>query len=210
MTRGRRRVCCAWKSHPAMKERSMRHLPNIISIARALAGPLGAYLLWMSASAGLESTAIAYGLASALIFVVAAISDWLDGWLARRMGVESPLGALLDPIADKLLVGPYLIAYVVISGFDVWLAAPVALIVIRDMTVTLLRLRSSAPASLAVSYDAKVKTAIQMVATAAPFVLVMAGLNEIAVWFHYWVGVVWFLAILSVWTALPYWRAARS
>jgi hypothetical protein len=35
-------------------------------------------------------------------------------------------------------------------------------------------------------------------------------LNEIAVWFHYWVGVVWFLAILSVWTALPYWRAARS
>jgi CDP-diacylglycerol--glycerol-3-phosphate 3-phosphatidyltransferase len=193
-----------------MKESSMRHLPNIISIARALAGPLGAYLLLMSASAGQESAAIAYGLASAAIFVIAALSDWLDGWLARRLGVESPLGALLDPIADKLLVGPYLIAYVMVSGFDVWLATPVALVVVRDMVVTGLRLRSSAPETLAVSYDAKVKTAIQMVVTAAPFALVLAGFTEVSVWFYYWVGTVWFLAVLSVWTALPYWRAARA
>lgn len=188
----------------------MRHLPNIISIARALAGPLGAFLLLMSASAGQESAAIRYGLASAAIFVIAAISDWLDGWLARRLGVESPLGALLDPIADKLLIGPYLIAYVMVSGFDVWLAAPVALVVVRDMVVTGLRLRSSAPETLAVSYDAKVKTAIQMVVTAAPFVLVLAGFTEVSAWFYYWVGTVWFLAVLSVWTALPYWRAAQA
>ncbi|MEQ8404372.1 MAG: CDP-diacylglycerol--glycerol-3-phosphate 3-phosphatidyltransferase [Oceanicaulis sp.] len=188
----------------------MNQLPNAVSIARAIAGPFGAFLLLMSASAGGESEAVAYGLASAVIFVVAAVSDWLDGWLARRLDVESPLGALLDPIADKLLVGPYLIAYVIISGFDIWLAAPVAVIVVRDMVVTGLRLRSGAPETLKVSYDAKVKTAIQMVLTAAPFVLVLAGLRDVGVWFYYWVGGVWFLAVLTVWTALPYWRAARS
>jgi len=187
----------------------MNQLPNIISIARALAGPLGAFLLLMSASAAVESAAITYGLASAAIFVIAAISDWLDGWLARRLGVESPLGALLDPIADKLLVGPYLIAYVVIAGFDPWLASPVAIVVLRDLVVTGLRLRAGAPETLAVSYDAKVKTAIQMVVVAAPFVLVLTGFRDVGVWFYYWVGAVWFLAVLTVWTALPYWRAAR-
>ncbi|OAB55932.1 hypothetical protein AY599_13665 [Leptolyngbya valderiana BDU 20041] len=186
----------------------MNHLPNALSIARAVAGPIGALLLLMSASAASESGAVVYGLASAAVFVLAAISDWLDGWLARRMGVESRLGALLDPIGDKLLVGPYLIAYVIIAGFDLWLLAPVAVIVLRDLVVTGLRLRAGAPETLNVSYDAKVKTAIQMVLTAAPFVLVLAGLRDLSVWFYYWVGGIWFLAVLTVWTALPYLRAA--
>ncbi|MGJ3232664.1 MAG: CDP-diacylglycerol--glycerol-3-phosphate 3-phosphatidyltransferase [Oceanicaulis sp.] len=187
----------------------MHHLPNLITLARAVAGPIGAFLLLMSASAATESAAVTYGIASGVIFVLAAASDWLDGWLARRMGVESPLGALLDPIGDKLLVGPYLIAYVVISAFDPWLTLPVAIIVLRDLVITGLRLRSGAPETLRVSYDAKVKTAIQMVLTAAPFALVLAGFTDVAFWFYYWVGGIWFLAVLTVWTALPYWRAAR-
>ncbi|XBQ15234.1 MAG: CDP-diacylglycerol--glycerol-3-phosphate 3-phosphatidyltransferase [Oceanicaulis sp.] len=187
----------------------LNHLPNAVSIFRALAGPVGAWLLLMSASASVESEAVAYGLASGVLFVVAAASDWLDGWLARRMGVVSPLGALLDPIADKLLVGPYLIAYAVISAFDPWLTVPVAIVVIRDMVVTGLRLRQPSGGSLSVSAEAKTKTAIQMVIVAAPFVLVIAGLRDVAVWFYPWVGAVWFLAVLTVWTALPYLRAAR-
>jgi len=188
----------------------MHHLPNAISIARAIAGPIGAFLLLMSASAASESAAVTYGLLSGVIFVLAAVSDWLDGWLARRIGVESALGALLDPIGDKLLVGPYLIAYVIIAGFDIWLATPVAVIVLRDLVVTGLRLRAGAPETLKVSYDAKVKTAIQMILTAAPFVLVLVGLRDLSAWFYYWVGGVWFLAVLTLWTALPYLRAARS
>lgn len=188
---------------------ALRHLPNAVSIARALAGPLGAWLLLMSASAAEESTAIAYGLASGAVFVIAAASDWLDGWLARRLGVVSASGAFLDPVADKLLVGAYLIAYVVISAFDPWLTLPVAVIVLRDLVVTGLRLRSGDSGSLSVTSEAKMKTALQMVITAAPFVLVLIGLRDVSAWFYFWVGGVWFLAVLTVWTALPYLRSVR-
>ncbi|MFP4518634.1 MAG: CDP-alcohol phosphatidyltransferase family protein [Oceanicaulis sp.] len=197
----------------------MHHLPNAISIARALAGPLGAFLLIMSAMSAGEGdidAANGYGVASAIIFVLAAASDWLDGWAARRLNVVSPLGALLDPIADKLLVGPYLIAYVVIFGFELWLALPVVVIVLRDLVVTGLRLRSGAPQTLAVSYDAKIKTAVQMVITALPLVAVpvLIAMDASQVFFDnaviFWIGGVWFLAVLTVYTALPYWRAARS
>ncbi|MGX6647970.1 CDP-alcohol phosphatidyltransferase family protein [Maricaulaceae bacterium MS644] len=195
----------------------MRHLPNIITIARALAGPLGAFLLLISASAGQESEAIRYGLASAIIFVIAAASDWLDGWLARRLGVEGPLGALLDPIADKLLVGPYLIAYTAILGWEWFISAPVVIVLARDAAVTALRLgRGSGDKRLSVTFDAKMKTAIQMAVVAAPFGLYPALIafdaspDTIADTTLYWVGTVWFLAVLSVWTALPYWRAAQT
>lgn len=188
---------------------ALRQLPNLLTIGRGLAGPAGAWLLLMSASADMEAAALTYGLASGLVLVLAALSDGLDGWLARRLGAESAFGALWDPIADKLLVGAYLVAYLVIARFDTWLLLPVLVIVLRDLVLTGLRLRSAEPAAFAVSPEAKLKTALQMVVVLAPFAIVLAGFRDVAAWFYLWVGAVWFVAVLAIWTALPHLRAAR-
>ncbi len=186
----------------------LRQLPNILTIGRALAGVIGGWVLVQSSLAMLESDAVRLGLIAAAVFVVAALTDWLDGWLARAMGAQSALGALLDPIADKVLVGGYLIAYCVISGFDAYLVLPVIAIIGRDAAITALRFIRPSKAALTVTSTAKIKTALQMVITAAPFVLVMIGMTDLALWYHYWVGAVWFLALLTVWSARPYVLAA--
>lgn len=186
----------------------LRQLPNILTIGRALAGVIGGWVLVQSSLAMLESDAVRLGLIAAAVFVVAALTDWLDGWLARAMGAQSALGALLDPIADKVLVGGYLIAYCVISGFDAYLVLPVIAIIGRDAAITALRFIRPSKGALTVTSTAKIKTALQMVITAAPFVLVMIGMTDLALWYHYWVGAVWFLALLTVWSARPYVLAA--
>lgn len=191
----------------------LRHLPNAVTLARMAAGVFGAYCLIVSAGQEVERAALVWGAASALIFVLAALSDWLDGWLARVLDARSALGALLDPIADKVLVGAYLIAFAAISGWMIWLSAPVAVIVGRDVLVTALRFTRPAPATLNVTSDARTKTALAMIMTAAPFALVAIDIATpvrlpVEAWFFYWVGGVWFIAILTAWTALPYVRGA--
>lgn len=196
-----------------MTRSPLAHLPNAVTIARALAGLVGAWLLLQSAGAWTEDAAAALGLASGAVFVLAALSDWLDGWLARRLDAHSALGALLDPIADKVLVGAYFIAFTLIAGGDPWLAIPVAIILGRDVIMTGLRLtrrdRAAPSAPLAVSQDAKFKTALHMALIAAPFVLVIAGFTDVGAWYHVWIGAVWFAALLSLWTAWGYLRALR-
>jgi CDP-diacylglycerol--glycerol-3-phosphate 3-phosphatidyltransferase len=187
---------------------ALRQLPNAITLARALAGPLGAVLLVQSSQAVVESDAVRLGLLAVLVFITAALTDWLDGWLARRLNAESALGALLDPIADKCLVGGYLIAYCAISGFDAYLVLPVLVIVGRDIAITVLRLVRPSPGTLHVTLTAKTKTALQMVITAVPFALILVGFRDIALWYHYWIGAVWFLALLTAWSAWPYVQAA--
>ncbi|MFN3834779.1 MAG: CDP-alcohol phosphatidyltransferase family protein [Glycocaulis sp.] len=186
------------------------HLPNIITVSRGLAGLFGAWLLLQSAGAGLEENAVYLGLASGIVFALAALTDWLDGALARSLDAQSALGALLDPIADKMLTGAYLAAFVLISGTDPWLTAPVAIILVRDIAVTGLRLAGPArqAGSYAVTAEAKAKTALTMLLVALPFVLVALGFDDVGRWFYIWVGGVWLAAALTVWSALPYVRAA--
>ena len=191
----------------------VRHIPNIVTVGRGLAGPAGAFLLLSSYSATTESAAVEYGLAAFIVFAIAALSDAVDGWLARLLNAESAWGALLDPIADKLLVGSYLIAFVIIFQFSLFLMLPVAVILVRDLTVTGLRLTSDKPSALAATTTAKLKTAFQMGVVALPFLVVMLGPHSdtaMAVYALFWQASVWFLAILTVWTAWPYWRAARQ
>jgi CDP-diacylglycerol--glycerol-3-phosphate 3-phosphatidyltransferase len=186
----------------------LRQLPNILTIGRGLAGVIGGWVLVQSSLALVESDAVRLGLIAALVFVLAALTDWLDGWLARAMGAESALGALLDPIADKVLVGGYLVAYCFISGFDAYLVLPVIVIVGRDIAITALRFIRPSKGALTVTPSAKIKTALQMVITAAPFVFILIGMKDPALWYHYWIGAVWFLALITVWTARPYILAA--
>lgn len=186
---------------------------NQITIARALFGLIGAFLLLESRHVALafdnEDLAEAYALISGVIFIIAALSDGLDGWVARRTGTESALGALLDPIADKILIGAYLIAYVVIAQFSLFLLIPVAIIVVRDLAVTALRLIDRDAPVVHVTAAAKYKTALQMIITAAPFVLFMLGFRDFDLWGLPWLVCVWAVAVLTIWTAIPYARAAR-
>ena len=105
-------------------------------------------------------------LGSAFIFVLAAITDWLDGYLARRLNQSTSFGAFLDPVADKLMV---LIALVLLVGeqASLWFTLPALVIIAREILVSALRewmAEIGKRASVAVSYLGKLKTTLQMIA----------------------------------------------
>jgi CDP-diacylglycerol--glycerol-3-phosphate 3-phosphatidyltransferase len=134
-------------------------LPNIITGFRILLIPvlvIAFYLLPM------ETRYIV----SALIFTVASITDWLDGYLARKMGQMTAFGAFLDPVADKLIVAVALVLLVEVHASAV-LAIPALVIVCREIVVSALRewmARYSDKRGVAVSFLGKIKTAFQMIA----------------------------------------------
>lgn len=105
-------------------------------------------------------------IAASIVFALAALTDWLDGYLARRLGQISRLGAFLDPVADKLMVAIALVLLVEAHPTP-WLALPAAVIVGREITVSALRewmAEIGARGKVAVSDYGKVKTIAQMVA----------------------------------------------
>ncbi len=102
---------------------------------------------------------------TALVFGLAAITDWLDGYLARRWNQTSALGAFLDPVADKLMVAVALV-FLVQAHPTPWLAIPAAIIIGREITISALREWMAGigqRAKVAVSVIGKVKTTAQMI-----------------------------------------------
>ncbi len=139
------------------------NLPNILTILRIVAIPLLLFLFW------LPSGVIAAGdrnLAAALLFSAAAITDLIDGWLARRWGQTSAFGAFLDPVADKLIVCAALLVLLQLGRVD----GLIALVIIgREITISALRewmATIGASRSVAVHSVGKLKTVAQMVAIA--------------------------------------------
>ncbi|MBO6555918.1 MAG: CDP-diacylglycerol--glycerol-3-phosphate 3-phosphatidyltransferase [Pseudomonadales bacterium] len=105
-------------------------------------------------------------LASALVFSVASVTDWLDGYLARKWGQTTPFGAFLDPVADKLIVVVALVLLVEVHASAI-LAVPALVIVGREIVVSALRewmARYSEMRGVAVSLLGKIKTIFQMIA----------------------------------------------
>ncbi len=103
---------------------------------------------------------------TAVIFALAAVTDWLDGYLARRLNQTSAFGAFLDPVADKLMVAVALVLLVQASPTP-WLAIPAAVIIGREIAVSALRERMAElgkGGAVAVSMIGKIKTGSQMVA----------------------------------------------
>ncbi len=133
------------------------NLPNILSFSRIAALPVIAVPLALD-------TAAACWLALAL-FIAAAITDFLDGWLARRDDESTVLGTILDPIADKLLVGVVLLVLTGIGRTPDWHLIPAAVIIARELVVSGLR-EHLAPLSVVipVSWLAKWKTTVQLIA----------------------------------------------
>ncbi len=140
------------------------------------------------------------------IFAVAAITDWLDGWLARRLGLTSAFGAFLDPVADKLMVAAALIVLVNLDRIH-----PVVAIIIIGREITISALREWMPqigarASVAVHSIGKLKTIAQLVAI--PMLLFhdplmgVVDVHRIGTWLIY------VAAVLTVWSMLYYLRKA--
>jgi CDP-diacylglycerol--glycerol-3-phosphate 3-phosphatidyltransferase len=116
-------------------------------------------------------------LCATLIFIVAAVTDWFDGYLARALNQTSAFGAFLDPVADKLMVAAALILLVQLDRVD----ASIAVVIIgREITISALRewmARLGASAGVAVAFVGKLKTAAQM--TAIPLLLFNAPILSI-------------------------------
>ncbi len=174
-------------------------LPNILTYGRILAAPLVAgALMW--------GTPAAHWLAFA-IFLLAAITDFFDGWLARAWQQQSALGRMLDPIADKLLMAAVLLMLSAngdISGPHLWAAL---IILSREVLVSGLReFLGQLRVSLPVTWLAKWKTAIQLVAVgmlilAPALQAIFPALREIGLW-----GL-WIAAGLTLYTGYDYLRA---
>jgi len=141
------------------------HIPNYLTFARVGAVPVLIATFYVEQSAAARVPAVLFG--------AIALTDWLDGYLARRWKVQSELGAFLDPVADKFLVCT---ALVLLSGaLGVLVAGPTALIICRELGVSALRERLAvlgAPNFVPVGQWGKVKTATQLVAL---FLLLLSG-----------------------------------
>jgi CDP-diacylglycerol--glycerol-3-phosphate 3-phosphatidyltransferase/cardiolipin synthase len=175
-------------------------LPNVLTYARILAVPaLVGCLTLLKGDAARWS---AFGL-----FVAAAVTDWLDGYLARAWEQQSTLGRMLDPIADKLIVGTALLMLVhdnTINGWSIWAAV---VILCREILVSGLReFLAELNVKVHVTQLAKWKTAMQMVALAvllagpaADKIVPNITLSGLAF--------LWIAALLTLWTGYDYLKA---
>ena len=158
------------------------NLPNSLTWMRIILIPLviGVYYLPLPPH---EQNLIA-----TVAFIVAAVTDWFDGWVARKLGQTSAFGAFLDPVADKLMVAAALVILVQLDRTD----AIVAIVIVgREITISALRewmAHLGAAKSVAVSFIGKLKTTAQMVAIPMLlyydplFGLPIAGMGETLIW----------------------------
>lgn len=175
-------------------------LPNLLTYARLAAVPLVAMVLFFVEGEVKNWLALA-------IFLLASITDYLDGYLARAWDQQSTLGRMLDPIADKLLVGATLLMLVAdqtISGWSLWAAL---IILSREILVSGLReFLAELRVMVAVSRLAKWKTGVQMVALG----FLLAGEAGDAVCgcaINLGLVLLWIAAILTIYTGFDYFRA---
>lgn len=167
-------------------------LPNILTIARILAIPV---IVWLV----LAGTA-PLGWAAFALYVAAAVTDYVDGVLARRLDAGSSLGTMLDPIADKMLVGALIVTFAAtgqLAGADL---VPALVIVLREMLISGLReYLGGRQVAVAVSPLAKYKTATQLVAIGLvmlePLIAGIGLLADLALWLA---------AALTAWTGYRY------
>jgi cardiolipin synthase (CMP-forming) len=176
------------------------NLPNQLTLARILIIPVIVALMAFSNFGWAAWTAL-------ILFILAALTDWLDGWLARRNAQTSRIGQFLDPVADKLLVAAVILMLVnqqQISGISI---LPAVIILLREVAVSGLReFLADLKVSVPVSKLAKWKTAIQffalaflMIGTHAPDFIPAVFLGDI---------LLWVAGVLTVVTAWDYWRAS--
>ena len=175
-------------------------IPTIMTWTRIVAIPLIVGVFY------LPITEPSRNLVATVMFVVFAATDWLDGYLARKLNQTSSFGAFLDPVADKFLVCACVLVLVHLQRADVF----VALIIIgREIAISALRewmAQIGASKSVAVHMIGKLKTVVQMVAI--PFLLFDGNLFG-RIDTHLWgTWLIWIAAILTVWSMAYYLQKA--
>lgn len=223
----------------------MKHLPNALTLLRLALAPVVAWLmldvftlreaesLFPDTQVRITNMAATITLAASL-FVIAALTDLLDGMIARAFNAHSKFGRIIDPIADKALVGLPLVviaslAWNSASRGDLAAAAVIvacAVIVLRDITMTLIRIAAPDGEGARVSPLAKWKTALELMVVGS-FLVALAVVFQMSVskagadllfsaWpllmlmGYGWIALLVFTAALSAWTAWQYLRPAKS
>ena len=175
-------------------------IPTLMTWTRIVAIPLIIGVFYLPLSGDTKN------LVATVMFVVFALTDWLDGYLARKLNQTSAFGAFLDPVADKFLVCASLLVLVHLGRADVFVAL---IIVGREIAISALRewmAQIGASRSVAVHMLGKLKTTFQMVAI--PFLLyndTLFGLVDTHVW---GTVLIWIAAVLTVWSMVYYLRKA--
>lgn len=175
------------------------NIPNMLTLLRIALIPVYVVLFYLPAGWAYK--------VCAFVFAVAAITDLLDGWLARRLQQVSSLGAFLDPVADKLMVSTALVLLVQRDP-QPWVALSALVIIGREITISALRewmAELGERTQVAVSMVGKFKTATQM--TAIFFMIYQAPYGGFAT---YTVGLVllYIATILTLWSMVVYIQAA--
>ena len=179
-----------------------KNIPNLLTWLRIILIPLFVALYYIPAS---WAQPVGRDLLATIIFVVAAGTDWLDGYLARLWSETSAFGAFLDPVADKLMVATALIILVYMGRVGVLIAV---VIIGREITISALRewmAEMGARKSVAVSMIGKIKTVAQM--CAIPLLLYYKPIAGIPIPI---IGTVciYIAAVLTLWSMLYYMRSA--
>lgn len=176
-----------------LKKRAIRQIPNAITILRILLVPLVVFLL-------LQAETIWELWLAVFFFVLSAATDGIDGAIARRKDLITKTGQLLDPIADKALLGATLVTLSVIGDVS-WVAT--ILILSREIAVTVYRLVVANKTVIAASAGGKLKTVIQ--STAIP--IVMAPIEFLGEWIQVLnQGVIWIAVAVTLWTGYEFFR----
>lgn len=173
---------------------TLTSLPNMLTLGRIILIPVFVIVYYLPTPAA--------HIAAAAIFALASFTDWLDGYLARKLKQMSPFGAFLDPVADKLLVASSLLMLVGAKEIG-YITLPAIVIVGREIVISALRewmAEVGSRASVTVSYIGKVKTTVQMIA----LVLLIAFYPS-----QSWWGIIGFIllyvaAILTIWSMVIY------
>jgi len=175
-------------------------IPTLLTWARMVAIPLIIGVFYLPIDAKLQN------LLATVVFVVSALTDWFDGYLARKLNQTSSFGAFLDPVADKLLVCASLLVLLHLNRVDMFVAL---IIVGREIAISALRewmAHIGAGKSVAVHMIGKLKTTAQMIAI--PFLLldeVLFGFIQTRAAGHILIGLA---AILTIWSMVYYMQKA--
>ena len=176
------------------------NLPTLLTWARIVAIPLVVGVYYTTLAPGTQN------LVGTTLFILFALTDWADGYLARKLNMTSSFGAFLDPVADKFLVTAALLVLVELGR----LHALVALVIIgREIAISALRewmAQIGASRSVAVHMLGKLKTVVQLVAI--PFLLfhgTLFGLIDTQVW---GTVLIWISAVLTIWSMVYYLQKA--
>jgi CDP-diacylglycerol---glycerol-3-phosphate 3-phosphatidyltransferase len=175
------------------------NIPNTITLLRMVLIPVFVLLFYLP----VEWSYVA----SAAVFALAGATDWLDGYLARRLNQSTPFGAFLDPVADKLMV-VFALVLLTESYHTLWFSVPAMVIIGREIVISALRewmAKVGNRTSVAVSFIGKVKTTFQMMAITG-FLLVSPNRGP---WLQSICYILFYTAAsLTLWSMVLYLRAA--